>query len=103
MRFFHSSPLLLVKGRLAERDRRAFTVVAHGCLVIATLLLLSSLAGAAVIAAPVLAPLLIIAWRNSRGPLRWLYTLLLAVLAVEVFWTLANVIGGDNRTPATPR
>ena len=74
-----------------------------GCdvaLIVGTLLLLTSIAGAAVVASPIVVPLLILAWRRSSGVLRWVYALLCSAIAVEALIMFVHAIAGSNRVPA---
>jgi hypothetical protein len=85
------------------RVSRTWQRVGHVALIGSTALLLTSIAGAAVIVSPILLPLLVLAMRRTRGVLRWVYLALVAVVLLEAGWMLVNALTGSERVPAQTR
>ncbi len=93
----HSSPPGSRRGA-----SRAARILGHAVLLTVTGALLTSIAGAAVIAAPVLLPLLFWAGWRTRSALRWLYLILAAVIVVEAAVMIYNTVNDIGRSPARP-
>jgi hypothetical protein len=94
----HSELSLLLRLRnaialIARATPRWARGVAHAVVLVGSAALLSSLAGAGVIASPLIGPLLILGTAKTHGLLRMVYSLLLALLLFEAVAMAAIALG----------